>query len=224
MVPCQLTGDCPSAPSAYCSCHLCQTNQQTSSCSKQTTQTDTDRDRVIPEVSNFNRMLWRQKWQMKFNIHDQIQFVRTLSCPNEYFSHMGHWGHLPQVKSAAWVQQSHYPTLINYKVHAGSLCVSITHQTLAWTTGSLKCIYVNILKIIWVRMYTHGGWAYQQWISTIILTWKNSHKCCLYPWRRRVQTLSLWISSPTLYHPGPMYISTLSPLPYIMNTSLSLTQ
>ena len=41
----------------------------------------------------------------------------------------------PQGKPAA--TESLYPTLINYKVHAGSFCVSMIHQTLTWTTGSL---------------------------------------------------------------------------------------
>ena len=27
------------------------------------------------------------------------------------------------------------------KVHAGSLCVSVIHQTLTWTTGSLTCVH-----------------------------------------------------------------------------------
>ena len=51
---------------------------------------------------------------------------------------LGNPGHFPQGKPAATV--SRYPTLINYKVHAGSFCISVMHLTLTWTTGSLTCI------------------------------------------------------------------------------------
>ena len=35
------------------------------------------------------------------------------------------------------LQQSHYPTLINYKAHAGSFRVSIIHWTPTWAAGAL---------------------------------------------------------------------------------------
>ena len=41
----------------------------------------------------------------------------------------------PQGKPAA--AESRYPTLINYKVHAGSFRASIIHQTLTWTQQDL---------------------------------------------------------------------------------------
>ena len=50
----------------------------------------------------------------------------------------GNSGRFPQEKSAA--TESHYPTVINYKVHAGSFYVSVIHRTLTWTTRSFTCI------------------------------------------------------------------------------------
>ena len=50
-------------------------------------------------------------------------------------------------------QQSHYPTLINYKVHAGSFFVSVIHNILTWTTGSLKKRTWSFLR---VRICTRG--------------------------------------------------------------------
>ena len=51
---------------------------------------------------------------------------------------MGESGQFPQRRPAATV--SRYPTLINYKVHAGSFHVPIIHRTMTWTTGSLACV------------------------------------------------------------------------------------
>ena len=48
------------------------------------------------------------------------------------------------------VQKYIYPPV--GKVHAWSFRVSIIHQTLTWTTGSLMCIYVIIL----MHGYTRG--------------------------------------------------------------------
>ena len=38
------------------------------------------------------------------------------------------------------------------KVHAGSFCASIIHQTLTWTTGSLTCAHDHSCACV----YTHG--------------------------------------------------------------------
>ena len=51
---------------------------------------------------------------------------------------MGNVGGSPQGKPVATVLR--YTTLINYKVHDGSFPVSVIHQTLTWTTGSLTCV------------------------------------------------------------------------------------
>ena len=48
---------------------------------------------------------------------------------------VGNSDRFPQGKPAA--TESRYPTLINYKVHAGSFRVSVIHRTL---TGSLTCV------------------------------------------------------------------------------------
>ena len=51
---------------------------------------------------------------------------------------VGNSGRFPQEKLAA--TESRYPTLINYKVHAGSFRVFIIHRTLTWATGYLTCV------------------------------------------------------------------------------------
>ena len=45
--------------------------------------------------------------------------------------------------------------LVNYKVYAKSFGVSVIHQTLTWTTGSLTCVYMIILMrgIIYVHTW-----------------------------------------------------------------------
>ena len=53
-------------------------------------------------------------------------------------SPVGNSGRFPQGKPAA--TKSRYPTLMNYKAHAGSFRVSIIHRTLTWPTGSLTCV------------------------------------------------------------------------------------
>ena len=56
----------------------------------------------------------------------------------------------PQGKPA--VTELRYPTLINYKVHAGSFPVSVIHRPLTWTTGSLMCVRDNSYTC--VRIHT----------------------------------------------------------------------
>ena len=41
----------------------------------------------------------------------------------------------------------------------------------------------NIMHAYNVCMYTHGGWAHRQWVSTTFLTRKKSHKFFLCSWR-----------------------------------------
>ena len=57
----------------------------------------------------------------------------TLCCPNGNFSH-GKFGSLWPRKASC--NRAALPTLINYKLHAGSFCVSAIHRTLTWATGS----------------------------------------------------------------------------------------
>ena len=71
---------------------------------------------------------------------------------------MGNLGRFPQgIKPAA--TESRYPTLINYEMDAGSFCVSIIHQTLTWTTGSLTYVhdrsYACVYTHKWVRHAFH---------------------------------------------------------------------
>ena len=56
-----------------------------------------------------------------------------------------------------------------FSVYAGSFGVSVIHQTLTWTTGSLSCVL-----IILVHACTHGGWTHRQQVSRTFLTRKNS--------------------------------------------------
>ena len=60
------------------------------------------------------------------------------------------------------------------QVPAGYFRVSIIHQTLTWTTGSLTCIHGI--------SHTHRRWAHRQRASATFLTQKNS-KFFLCSWR-----------------------------------------
>ena len=62
-------------------------------------------------------------------------FILHFFVPMGFFFHMGNLGHFLQGKPAT-TENLRYPTLINYKVHAGSFCVSTIPQTLTWTIGS----------------------------------------------------------------------------------------
>ena len=104
---------------------------------------------------------------------------------------MGNLDRFPQGKPAATA--SHYSTLINYKVHAGSFSISVIHQTLTWTTYLCRA-YVIIL----MRAHTHRGWVLWQWVSTTFLT-RGKTLTNLYCVPDSVWTLGLWISSVTLY-------------------------
>ena len=86
--------------------------------------------------------------------------------------HMGTSGRFPQGKPAA--SESRYPTLINYKVYAGSFRVFVIHRTLTWTTGSVMCV------IILMRVYTHLVLAHRQRVSTTFLTRKKTHNLFLF--------------------------------------------
>ena len=74
---------------------------------------------------------------------------------------IGNSGSFLQGKAAA--TKSRYPTLINGKLHVGSIRVSKIHRILTWTTGSL----------------THGGWAHQQRVITTFLTRKKTSQIVL---------------------------------------------
>ena len=91
-----------------------------------------------------------------------------------FFSPMGNPGRSlpppPQGKPAA--TESRYATLINYKAHAGSFRVSMIHRTLTWT--------YRIFNVrTWSFVYTHGGWAQRQRVTTIFLTRKKTSKVFL---------------------------------------------
>ena len=98
---------------------------------------------------------WSPPYPPPFHTHTVISFMGFLclvSSPSGNFS-MGNAGHFPQGKTAE--TESRYPTLINYQVHAGTFRVSVIHQTLTWTTGSLTCIHMIIL--MHANCYVHTG-------------------------------------------------------------------
>ena len=74
-----------------------------------------------------------------------LVFFNTLSQWEKFL--MGNSGRFPQGQ----LQQSRYPTLINYEVHAGSFRVSVIHQTLTWTTGSLSCVSNHSYASVYTR-------------------------------------------------------------------------
>ena len=126
-------------------------------------------------------------------------FFLTLCCPNGNFPHIR--VAFPQGNPAA--TESSYPTLINYKVHAGSFCVIIVHWTLTWTTGSLACVRDHSYAYVYtlgLHGHTDSKSAQHFWL------WKNSLSFSCAP--DGVRTSSLWTSSPTLYqlsHPVTQY-------------------
>ena len=63
--------------------------------------------------------------------------------------HRGNLGHFSQGKPAA--TESHYPILMNYKVHAGSYHVSVIHQSLTWTAESLRCVRDHSYACVYTR-------------------------------------------------------------------------
>ena len=77
-----------------------------------------------------------------------IYFVFCTLCLSGNFP-MGKSGRFPQGKPAA--AESRFPTLINYKVHAGSFSVSIIHRTLTWTTGSWTWVRDHSCACVYAR-------------------------------------------------------------------------
>ena len=79
-----------------------------------------------------------------------------------------------------------------YAVHAGSFRVSVSHQTLTWTTGSLSCARDHSGACV----YTHG-------LGTPIASQHNifdSEKLTNFSYAPDgIQTTVLWILSPTHY-------------------------
>ena len=102
------------------------------------------------------------------------------------------------------LQQSRYPTLINYNEHAGSFHVSVIHRTLTWTTQDLLRAHVIIL----VRAYTHGALGTPTASQHNIFDSEKLTNFSCAP--DGIRTSVLWISSPTLYqlsHPVTLYTS-----------------
>ena len=101
---------------------------------------------------------------------------------------MRNLGRFPQGKPAA--TEPRYPTLINYKVHAGSYRVSIIHQILIWT------INVCIWSFLCVRIHTGVGHTDNETVQHFLL-WKTltNFVCAL----DGIQTSGLRRLSLTLY-------------------------
>ena len=59
------------------------------------------------------------------------------------------------------------------KVYAGSVRVSVIHQTLIWTTGSLTCIHDPSYACVYTQRL--GTPTIIERVSTTFLTRKNSH-------------------------------------------------
>ena len=74
-----------------------------------------------------------------------------------------------------------------FSVHAGSFRVSVIHQTLTWTTGSLTCICDHSCDV-----YVHTEVGHTDSESEHFLLWKT-HKFFLCSWR------DLNLHPPTLY-------------------------
>ena len=85
-----------------------------------------------------------------------------------YTFYFSQWEFLPWEIRVAFsqksqLQQSHYPALINYKVHGGSFHVSIIHKTLTWTIESLSWFNVRTQSFLCVRK--HMGVGQHFWLG-----------------------------------------------------------
>ena len=144
-------------------------------------------------LNAFNERVW--KCSERFQWKSIVCIVYTLlsqweclpSCP---------WDIRVAFPKESQLQQSRYPTPINYKVHAGSFRVSIIQRTLTWTTGSLTCVRNHS----YACAYTRGlgiPTASQHNIFDSGKTLTIFFNCA--PDTDGVRTSGLWISSPTLY-------------------------
>ena len=85
----------------------------------------------------------------------------------------------PQGKPAA--TESRYPTLINYKLHAGSFRVSTIHnRNLTWTTGSLTCARDRSCACVYARGLLSTPTRNQH---NILFGLGKTHKLFLCSWR-----------------------------------------
>ena len=133
---------------------------------------------------------------------DQYYFCTLYNCVVAMgISPMGKFGLLSvSPRKTSCKSRATQPYLI--KVHAGSFHVSVIHWTLTQTTGSVTCVRDHSYACV----YTQGGWAHQQRVSTTFLTRKKLwfFVYCA-PDADGVWTSGLWISSWTLYqlsHPA----------------------
>ena len=184
------------------------------------------------EVTVLGRLEWWQQSKLFYFISVvPFNFFWTPDNDDHYFRGvhfvipmaifpMGKSGRFAQGKPAA--TESRYPNAYsNYKVHAGSVRVSIIHRTLTWTTGSLTCVRDHSYACVYIQ----GGWAHPQRVSTTFLTRRNSHKFFLCSWRG--SNSGLWSSSPTLYqlsHPVTTAYVPENQLNRNVSTELSVTR
>ena len=90
-------------------------------------------------------------------------------------------------------------------MHAGSFYVSVIHQILTWTTGSLMCIRDHSFACVYTRGLGTPTVSQHMFVSE-----KLAHFSCA---PDGVQTSGLWILSPTLYrlsHPVTILFSYLT--------------
>ena len=119
------------------------------------------------------------------------------------------------------LQQPRYPTLINYKVLAGSFHVSVIHQTLTSTTRSLTCVRDHSYACVCTQ-----GLCILTTSQRNILTRKNFHKVFLCSWRcSNLRSLDLESNALPIEQPGHPSITLYNVsiiLLYTTNVSLSI--
>ena len=90
--------------------------------------------------------------------HVGLQFLFFLNI--FLYTLLSQWEFLPWEIRVAFPKESQLQqsratqSQINYKVHAGSFCVSVIHRTLTRTTGSLTCVRDHSCAC--VVLYTRG--------------------------------------------------------------------
>ena len=114
---------------------------------------------VAPIGSRLQKLSALRRFELIWKDWDKC----TYQCHNNNHPFLGNLGSLIWVRLHAATARAAVPSPAS--VHAGSFCVSVMHQTLTWTTGSLTGVRDH--SYAWV--YTHVGCgAYRQWVSTTV--------------------------------------------------------
>ena len=117
-------------------------------------------------------MLKFSSWSCLICLFVESFVKRHFVIPMGLFSHGKFRSLFPKESQ---LQQS--PTIINYKVHSGSIRVSVIHRTRTWSTGSLTCVRDHSCACVYTRGLSTPTTSQHIW------TRENSHFFLLCSWR-----------------------------------------